>query len=73
MLITLGFGHIEKLGRLANALDGTVDLANVGAQARTFAPELLGPRGVRPDGGVLELARDFLEALVLAVVLKETP
>jgi hypothetical protein len=73
VLICLGLGHVEKLGRLANALDGAVDLADVGAQARTFAPELLGARGVRPDGGLLELAPDLLEALELAVVLKETP
>ena len=42
-------------------------------QARALAPELLRALGIRPDGRVLQLAGHFLEPLLLAVVLKETP
>ena len=72
-LIALGGGQLEELGCLADTACGAVDLGDLAAQAGAFAPELLRPGGLRPDGGVFQLARDFLEPLLLAVVLKETP
>ena len=72
-LVGLGGGELEQLARIADALGRAVELADVGAQAGAFAPELLRPGGVRPDGGVFQLACDFLEPLVFAIVLKETP
>ena len=71
--IALGLGELEQLGSFIDALNGAVDFADVGAQARTLAPELLGTGGVRPDVRILELAPNFLEPFLLAVVLKETP
>ena len=65
--------ELEELAGVADPLARAVDLGNLGAQARAFAPELLGTRGIRPHGRILQLAADFLEPLLLAVVLKETP
>jgi hypothetical protein len=72
-LVALGGGELEQLGGLADAAAGARDFGDVGAQAGAFTPELLGAGGVRPESRVLQLARDFLEPLLLAVVLKETP
>jgi len=72
-LITLALGELEQLRRIGNALGRAVDLRDVGAEAGTLLTELLRPLGLRPDGRVLELPAYFLEALFLAVVLKETP
>src|SRR4029077_15641325 len=64
-LIALGLGQFEELGSLADALGGAVDLADVARQASAFTSELLRARGFRPDGGILQLARNFLEPLLL--------
>jgi len=72
-LIAFGFGQFQQLGGLDDALGGALDLADLARQAGAFTPELLRPRGVRPDGGILQLARNFLQPLLLAVILKETP
>jgi hypothetical protein len=71
--VTLAGGELEQLGRLADTGGGAVDFLDVSAQARAFAPELLGARGIRPDGRILQLARNLFEPLALAIVLKETP
>src|SRR5207253_11396735 len=71
--VARAFRELEQLGGLGDCLRGTIDLAGVGSQPRALAPELLGALRVRPDGRVLELASHFLEALPLAIVLKETP
>jgi len=72
-LVPLGLGELQQLAGVADPLGGAVDLADVGAQPCALAPELLGTRRVGPDCRVLQLAADFLEALLFAVVLKETP
>jgi hypothetical protein len=72
-LIAFRLGELQQLARVADSLGGAVELADVGAQARALAAELLGARRVRPDAGVLQLAAYLFEALALAVVLKETP
>jgi len=72
-LVSLGLRQLEELRGLGDTAAGAVDLADVAAQPRALAPELLGARRVGPDPGVLELAPDFLQSLELAVVLKETP
>jgi len=72
-LIAFARRELEQLAGIGNALGGAVDLGDFGAQAGAFAPELLGTRGIRPHGRVLQLAGHFLEPLLLAVVLKETP
>jgi hypothetical protein len=72
-LIALRLGELQQLGRLIDAPDGAIDLADVGAQAGALAPEVLGARGIRPDVRILELAPNFLESFLFAVVFKETP
>jgi len=72
-LVGLGLGELEKLAGIGDAFGDAVDLGEVGAQAGALAPELLRPRRIRPDGRVLQLAGNLLEALLLLVVLKETP
>jgi hypothetical protein len=71
--IGLLHGQLEKLSGIADALGGALDLADVAAQPGALATKLLGTGGVRPDGRILQLARDFLEPLLLSVVFKETP
>jgi hypothetical protein len=72
-VIGLADRQLQQLRVIGNGGRRAVDFLDVGAQAGAFAPELLGARGVRPDGRILQLAADFLEPLTLAVVLKETP
>src|SRR5579863_4319430 len=64
---------LEALDRLGDAAGGAVDLADVAGQPRALAPQILGTRRIGPHLRVLELAPNLLEALELAVVLKETP
>jgi hypothetical protein len=51
----------------------TVDLLELGGETRALLAELLRALGVGPDGGILELAADLFQPLLLQVVLKETP
>jgi hypothetical protein len=64
--------HLEKLAGVGEsareAIETTDDLLELGA----LPAEILGPFGVVPDAGLLELARYFLKALVLVVVIKDT-
>jgi hypothetical protein len=72
-LVAFPLGKLQQLLRIADALGGAIDLRDVGAEAGALFPELLCPLRLRPDGRVLELPPYLLEALFLAVVLKETP
>jgi hypothetical protein len=71
--VVLTFGELEQFRGVRNTLRGAVDLDRVGRQLGPFAPQLLRPLGLRPNGRVLELAADLFQALFLIVVLKETP
>jgi hypothetical protein len=71
--VALPLGQLQELLRIADALGGAIDLRDVGAETGALLTELLGPLRLRPDGRVLELPPYLLEALFLAVVLKETP
>jgi hypothetical protein len=72
-LVALALGQLQQLLRIADALGGAIDLRDVRAEAGPLFPELLRPFRLRPDRRVLELPPYLLEALFLAVVLKETP
>ncbi len=73
-LIALPLGELEELGRVGYALGGALDLARRRRSAgRARLPSSCARSGLRPDRRVLELPPYFLEALLLAVVLKETP
>ena len=72
-LIALALGELEKLAGIRDALGGAIELAGVGGQPGTLAPQLLGFLRLGPNGRVLELTTDLFEPLFLEVVLKETP
>jgi hypothetical protein len=61
------------LCRITDGGIGVVQLLQIGGEARTFAAKLLRPVRSAPDRRVLELEIYFLESLLLAIVLKETP
>jgi hypothetical protein len=61
------------LCRIAQPAAGSIELLELGRQARAFASKFLGTPGIAPNGGFLELATDLFETFFLAVVLKETP
>ena len=71
--VAFALREFEQLGGVRYALGGAVDLARVGGQLGPFAPQLLRPLGLCPNGRVLEFAADLFQALCLVVVLKETP
>jgi hypothetical protein len=72
-LVTLTLGKLQELAGIHDALGGAIELAGVGGQPGTLAPQFLGFLGLGPNGRVLELPTDLFEPLFLAVVLKETP
>jgi hypothetical protein len=72
-LIILRLGELQQLGGVADALGGAIDLPDITAQACALASEFLRAGRIGPYEGVLQLARYFLEALLLEIVLKETP
>ena len=72
-LIPFGFSQLEQLGGIGDAFGGALYLLDRGGQARALPAQLLSPLLIGPDGRVLQLAPDLLEALLLPVVLKETP
>jgi hypothetical protein len=71
--VVLALGQFQQLFGIRDALAGGIELGELGRQARAFAAQLLGLVGLVPDAGVFELAADFFQPLLLAVVLKETP
>jgi hypothetical protein len=71
--IILALGKLEQLGRVTDGGIGLVELLQIRGEARTLAAELLGAIRSAPDRRILELEIYFLETLLLAIVLKETP
>jgi hypothetical protein len=72
-LIVLALRELQELRRIGDALGGAIDVGDIRGEARPLLPELLRALRLRPDGRVLELPPYLLEALFLAIVLKETP
>jgi hypothetical protein len=72
-LIALGFRELEQLGGIGDPFRGALDLACSGLQPCPFTAQLLCTLGLAPDGGIFQLAPYLFEALLLEVVLKETP
>jgi hypothetical protein len=73
MLVVLGAREREQLGVVPEALLDRADRIYDVAQRGALAAESLGALRIGPDGGILELALDFLEALALGVKVKDTP
>jgi hypothetical protein len=72
-LVLFALGELEELCGIRDGLGCPIQLPKLGGQLGAFAPELLCLLRVLPDCGILQLAIDLLQALLLAVVLKETP
>jgi hypothetical protein len=72
-LVAFAFRELEKLRCVRYALGGALDLARVGREPRPLTSQLLRAFGFCPNGRVLQLAPYLLEALLLEIVLKETP
>jgi hypothetical protein len=73
LLVRFSARKLEQFGRVGQRLVEATDRVDNVTQRGTFAPEVLRTLGLRPDGRVLEFALDFLEPLVLDVVVKDTP
>jgi hypothetical protein len=58
--VVFQLGEFEQLRGIAQCVADAVELLQLSGQARTLAPQLLGPRGVAPDRRVFEFAADFL-------------
>jgi hypothetical protein len=71
--VVLALGQLQQLFGIGDALASGVELGELRRQARPFAAQLLGLVGLVPDAGVFQLAADFFQPFLLAVVLKETP
>jgi hypothetical protein len=71
--VILGFGKLEQFGGVRQRGARGVELLEVGAQPRAFAPQFLRALGVVPDILLFQLADDFFQALFLGVVVKGTP
>ena len=71
--IALALRELEKLCCVRNTLGGALDLAGVGRQPRPLTSQLLRSFGFGPNGRVFQLPPYLFEALLLEVVLKETP
>jgi hypothetical protein len=71
--VVLALGELEQLVGVGDGFRGVVELGELGRQTCALASQLLGLVGLVPDAGVFELAADFFQPLLLAVVLKETP
>jgi len=72
-LVVFRLGQVQQLARVIDAVDGLVDGFEFGRQPRPFLAQFLRLGRVLPDPGVLEFEAYFLQPLLLAVVLKETP
>jgi hypothetical protein len=66
-------GEIEKLRGVAQAGAEAIETADQRVELRALTPELLRLFGSIPDARILELARNFVEPIPLAIVLKDTP
>ena len=62
---------MELAGFVERLLDA-VQRRDDGLELGALAAQVLRALGVGPDGGILELAVDFLEPLALDVIVKDT-
>jgi hypothetical protein len=72
-LVALAFGELEELRCVRYAFGGALDFACLGGESRPLTSQLLRPFGFGPNGRVFQLAPYLFEALLLEIVLKETP
>jgi hypothetical protein len=73
VLVVLEFDQVQQLVRRGQPLAQAADAGDGLVEQRAFAAEGLCALRIVPDVRTFELAVDFLEALDLAVVVKDTP
>ena len=73
LLVVLGRGHLQQLGAVAEGTLEAVERVDDRRQRGALAPELLRALGVVPNAGFAQLELDFLQAVLLDVVVKGTP
>ncbi|NIJ70649.1 hypothetical protein FHY09_003126 [Xanthomonas sp. 60] len=73
VLVLFGFGQLQQLARLGQAIEDAGDAAYGLVQQRALAPQVLGVFGLVPDIGIFEFPRYFFEPFLLGVVVKDTP
>jgi len=71
--IVFGLGKFEQLAGIRQRGARRIELVQIGAQPRPLAPQLLRPCRIAPDILLLELTDNLFQALLLGVVVKETP
>jgi len=71
--IALARGKLEQLARIGDGARQPIDAADDVFQFGALPAKFLRPLRLVPDAGLLQFARDFLQALVLIVVIKDTP
>jgi len=72
-LVVLADREIEQVAGFAERVGQRTNAADDALETRAFLAELLRALRVVPDVRVLELARDFFEALRLRIEVKDTP
>ena len=72
-LVALALGELEKLRCVRYAFGSALDLTCFGGEPRPLTSQLLRPFGFGPNGRIFQLAPYLFEALLLEIVLKETP
>jgi hypothetical protein len=73
VVVAVGDGQVEQLACVGEPGGERVDAADDGVQAGAFAAQFLRARRIVPDGGALQFAAYFFEALTLGGVVKDTP
>ncbi len=72
-LIFFGSSHFQQVTGIAQAAGHLIQGLDDLGQGGTLAAQVLGVLGVAPDAWVFELAVDFDQALMLLIVVKDTP
>jgi hypothetical protein len=72
-LVRVGLGKFKQFAGFVQARAEAIKGADYSLQLGAFTPQLLCALRLAPDGGVLELAQDFGQALGAALVVKDTP
>jgi hypothetical protein len=72
-LVVFRFRQVQQLTGIGDAADGLINGLELAGQPRPLLAQLLGLGRVLPDLRIFELEGYFLQPLLLAVVLKETP
>jgi hypothetical protein len=71
--VALARGQLKQLARIGDAARQPIEAADNVFQLGALPSQFLRALGLVPDAGLLQFARDFLQAFMLIVVIKDTP